>query len=224
MKISHALILAAGRGIRMMPLTNKIPKALLKFRNETLILNGLKKIKKYIKNIHITVGYKGAILAKHVIENKVSSVVNTSGKGNAWWLFNFPFNLLNEPIFVLTCDNVTKIDFKLLIKDYAKKNQPACLLVPVKPVREIQGDYIHKKNEFVLELSRKKTSKLYCSGIQIINPKKINNLMDKKNDFKEVWKMLIKKKELKVSSIIPKKWFAVDSVSQLNILRQLKIK
>ena len=100
--INHAVILEDGRRIRMMPLTKKIPKAMVKIKNQTLILNGIKKIQKYIKNIHITVGYKGSVLAKHVIRNNVRSVINTNNKGNAWWIFNFPFNLINEPIFVLT--------------------------------------------------------------------------------------------------------------------------
>ena len=65
--------MAAGRGIRLMPKTKKIPKAMVKIKNQTLILKGIKKIQKYIKNIHITVGYKGSMLAKHVIEHRVSS-------------------------------------------------------------------------------------------------------------------------------------------------------
>ena len=79
--IDHAVILAAGRGIRLMPRTKKIPKAMVKIKNQTLILRGIKRIQKYIKNIHITVGYKGSMLARHVIENKVNSVINTNKKG-----------------------------------------------------------------------------------------------------------------------------------------------
>ena len=73
--IKHAIILAAGRGTRLMPLTKKIPKAMVKIKNQTLILNGIKKIQKYIDNIHITVGYKGSVIAKHVIRNNVRSVI-----------------------------------------------------------------------------------------------------------------------------------------------------
>ena len=51
--INHAIILAAGRGIRLMPLTKKIPKAMVKIKNQTLILNGIRKVQKYISNIHI---------------------------------------------------------------------------------------------------------------------------------------------------------------------------
>ena len=53
--INHSIILAAGRGIRLMPKTKKIPKAMVKIKNQTLILKGIKKIQKYIKNVHITV-------------------------------------------------------------------------------------------------------------------------------------------------------------------------
>ena len=87
--IKHAIILAAGRGLRLMPLTKKIPKALVKVKNQTLILNGIKKLQKYIENIHITVGYKGSLIAKHVIRHDVRSVINTNNKGNSWWILIF---------------------------------------------------------------------------------------------------------------------------------------
>ena len=129
-KVNDAFIMAAGRGVRLKPITNKIPKGMVKFKQNTLISNGIKKIKKQIKNVHVSVGYKGPILAKHVIENKVSSIINTEGKGNCWWIYNSIFKLLNKPLFVLTCDNVTNINFVKIEKDYLKLGKPACMLIP----------------------------------------------------------------------------------------------
>ena len=91
-KINHAVIMAAGRGIRMRPLTNNIPKAMAPLKGSTLIAKGIKEIKKYIPNIYITVGHRGPILASHVIEKGVNAVINTSNKGNAWWIFNTLIN------------------------------------------------------------------------------------------------------------------------------------
>ena len=218
--IKHAIILAAGRGTRLMPLTKKIPKAMVKIKNQTLILNGIKKIQKYIDNIHITVGYKGSVIAKHVIRNNVRSVINTNNKGNAWWIFNFPFNLINEPIFVLTCDNITNINFSLIEKDYKKKGSPECFLIPVNPVKDLEGDFIHKKKNIVTNLSRKIKSNIYCSGIQVVNPYKINKVIKKTEDFNKVWKQLMLKKKLKVSDVIPKQWFAIDNLKQLKMYKK----
>ena len=218
--INHAVIMAAGRGIRLMPITKKIPKAMVKIKNQTLILKGTKKVQKYIKYIHITVGYKGSVIAKHVIRNNVNSVLNTNNKGNAWWVFNFPFKNVNEPVAVLTCDNITNINFNHIENDYKKKGSPPCFLVPVVPVNKLEGDYIHRKKNIVKYLSRSKKSDIYCSGIQIINPYKINSLIKRTENFNVLWKRLIKKKKIYVSDIIPKNWFTIDNVEQLKILKR----
>ena len=85
------------------------------------------------------------MLAKHVIENNVTSVINTNKKGNAWWIFNFPFNLIDEPVFVLTCDNITNVNFKLIEKDYIKKEKTRMFFDTCKTNKKLEGDYIHKK-------------------------------------------------------------------------------
>src|ERR1039457_1443066 len=105
--------MAAGRGARMRPLTDLIPKAMISYNGSTLISDGIEKVRKSIQNIHVTVGYKGEVLAQHVVQYNVSSVFTTHEKGNAWWVYNTIMKHLNEPVFVLTCDNVTDIDFNL---------------------------------------------------------------------------------------------------------------
>jgi NDP-sugar pyrophosphorylase family protein len=214
-RINHALIMAAGRGVRMMPLTAVVPKPMAPYSGSTLIANGIKRVRQHIENIHITVGYKGPKLAEHVVELGVSSVFNTSSKGNAWWIYNTPLRYLNEPMFVLTCDNVVELDFDELDNEYYRWNQPACLLVPVRPVPGLEGDYIFQEGNVVTKIDRHLPSDRYCSGIQIVNPCKINHLTRETEDFYGVWEQLIAQKQVFSSDIYPKRWFTVDTFDQL---------
>ena len=118
-------------------------------------------------------------------------------------------------MFVLTCDNITNIDFNLIEKDYIKKGKPECFLVPVKPLKKLEGDFIHRKKNIVTKLSRKIKSDIYCSGIQIINPYKINKIVKNTTNFNKVWAKLIEKKKLKVSDVLPRNWFTIDNPNQL---------
>ena len=214
--IKHALIMAAGRGTRMLPLTKDIPKAMAEIDGVSLISNGIKKLHKEVENIHITVGYKGAILAKHVIENEVSSVLNTDNKGNSWWVFNSLLKNLDEPVLVLTCDNVVRLDIDRIAEDYQNLNEPACMVIPVSPVEGLHGDYIFHENNVVKELNRNKVSGSYCSGIQVVNPFRVNELLSPEDDFNALWDKLIALKELKCSRVYPKTWFTIDTLEQLN--------
>ena len=212
--------MAAGRGSRMMPLTNDIPKAMAKFRNTTLIANSIENLKKNSLHIHITVGYKGADLAKHVVEQDVASIFNTEGKGNAWWIFHTLLKHLNEPVLVLTCDNVIELDLDLIFKDYVSLDSPSCMVVPVKPVPGLEGDYIFHTSNRVIELNRQKPSDIYCSGIQLLNPYRINQLCEATEDFYSVWVQLIAQNQLYCSNVYPKKWFTVDTMEQLDMVNK----
>jgi len=217
-KFEHALIMAAGRGIRMIPLTDVVPKAMVPFRGSTIIADGIKKINQHIEHTYITVGYKGSILAEHVIDMGVNAVFNTSGKGNAWWLYNTLMKHVDEPVLVLTCDNVVELDFDKLLEEYYNFNQPACMIIPVKPISGLEGDYIFHQNNIVKKLERHDISDCYCSGIQVVNPFQINQLTKNVEDFYDVWEQLIKKGQIYSSNIYPERWFAVDTVEQLNKL------
>jgi NDP-sugar pyrophosphorylase family protein len=214
--IGHALIMAAGRGVRMMPLTAVIPKPMAPYLGSTLIADGIRKIRSHVDVIHITVGYKGPKLAEHVIELGVDSVYNTSGKGNAWWIYNTMLTYLDEPMYVLTCDNVVELDFEELEREYHRHNNPACMVIPVAPVPGLEGDYIFHENDVVTRLDRHMPSDRYCSGIQILNPVKINRLTSPAEDFYSVWDQLIAQRQVYSSAIYPTRWFAVDTFDQLS--------
>ena len=221
-QIRHAIIMAAGRGTRMMPLTDSIPKPMAPYLGSTLIADGISRLVGKLEHIHVTVGYKGAMLAQHVIEHGVSSIFNTEGESNSWWIYNTLLKNLNEPVYVLTCDNVVDLDFDLLAENYYSLGAPPCMVVPVKPIPGLEGDYIFHEKQFVTRLSRFEESDIYCSGIQILNPANINELTTEGESFYSVWEQLIEQKKLVVSNVYPKKWYAVDTLEQLSQLNDIQ--
>lgn len=216
--IRHALIMAAGRGARMMPLTESIPKAMAPFLGSTLIANGIRRLRQHVACVHITVGYKGAMLAEHVIGEGVSSVFNTSGHGNAWWIYNTLMSALDEPVLVLTSDNVVELAVEQITAEYHRLDAPACMVVPVEPVPDLEGDYIFLEGDTVVRFDRHVASDRYCSGIQVINPAKILRMTEPQEDFNEVWRQLIAVGEVRSSRIYADRWFTVDTVAQLEAL------
>ena len=215
MIFENAIIMAAGRGLRMKPLTDKIPKAMAPINSSTLIADRIKKLKKYFKYVHITVGYKASMLAKHVIEHDVSSVINTEGHGNSWWIFNTLLRNIEGPLFVFTCDNLVNLEYDKYFNDYKSFNSPSCMVIPVKPVKGIKGDYIFHKNYRVNAIKRDKISDIYCSGVQIIDTKKINSKVKQKNNFMDLWLELINLQELYVSQHIASDWYSIDDMDHL---------
>ena len=73
------------------------------------------------------------------------------------------------------------------------------------------------------ELNRTKQSDIYCSGIQIINPAKINQLTREKEDFYSLWTQLIAKEQVIASRIYPKTWFSVDTMEQLGEINRSNV-
>jgi NDP-sugar pyrophosphorylase family protein len=222
MKIRQALIMAAGRGLRMMPLTDAIPKPMAPFRGSTLIADGIDKLIGKLDKIHVTVGYRAAMLAQHVIEHGATSVHNTEAHGNCWWIYNTLLRNIDEPIYVLTCDNVVELNFGVLEANYFSLGSPPCMIVPVRPIEGLEGDYVFHDEGVVTEISREKPSDIYCSGIQVLNPARVSELTREGQSFYEVWNQLIDQGNLLVSSVYPDKWYAVDTMEQLRRMNDIE--
>ena len=79
--IKKAMILAAGFGKRIHPLTLNCPKPLLKIGRETLLSNTLKFLESY--------GVKQIVINTHYLADQIVDYINKRK-------FNFIFNVVNE--------------------------------------------------------------------------------------------------------------------------------
>lgn len=211
----NAIILSGGYGTRMMPLTEVTPKALVEVNGTPLIYNSINLLKKYDIDTYVTYNYQCLKLFNN-LHDKVKGFINTLNQDNTYFLFNSFVKYLDEPILIMTCDIVTTIDLEELFSNYIKQDSPICMLLTTPPVENIAGDYItHDNNNLVKFLSRSKKTDRYCSGIQVINPKKLNNLLKSGNNFYDVWNFLIETKNIKISDLTPDDWCSYDDIKQI---------
>ena len=121
--IKKAMILAAGFGKRIHPLTLKHPKPLLKIGKETLLSNTLKFLTSYgIKQIVINVHYLEEQIVDYInrnqfnftikiVKEKVKILDTGGGVLNAIKHFNFFFNYFNSEIKLIFTNIINNLFF-----------------------------------------------------------------------------------------------------------------
>ena len=206
--IKKAMILAAGFGKRIHPLTLKCPKPLLKIGNETLLSNALKFLEQFgIKQAVINVHYLGEQIVDYINRNQFNLSINVvkekdkildTGGGvlNAIKYFS------NEPFLIINPDTIWNSHYlkelKLMEKLFFENKKNKCSLLVVNKEKSFdksfKGDFNLKNNL----ISRKDKNDLSCiyTGLQIIKPEAFSDLDFKVFSINRIWDMLIETNEL----------------------------
>jgi MurNAc alpha-1-phosphate uridylyltransferase len=167
-----AMILAAGRGQRMMPLTQNTPKPLLKIKGKTLIEYRLDALKKTdITEVIINLSYLGEKIQQHLGQNYKGinltySFEKEGGLETAGGIFKVLDFFEDQPFIVTNADIFC--DYPLF--NLKLKQQLAHLVLVKNPEHNPKGDF--NLNQEMLTLEKKLT----FSGIAIYNPKLFEGL------------------------------------------------
>ena len=205
-----AIILAGGRGKRLRPITDKIPKPLIPINSMPLIERTIKYLKKYgINEIIISSGYRSNKIESFLKKKKnfdcqiIFSIENTPlGTGGA--IKKALKHVHEESFLVLNGDVVTNIDLRKILK---KPNTIAANELKTKfGTMDIKNNKILKFNE------KKDIMNVWMnSGIYHLS-KNIDKIIPKKGSLEgTVFPKMAKNKTLDVVQFKNTLWFSIDS-------------
>lgn len=201
------MILSAGYGKRLLPLTEKCPKPLLKIGNETLLSNTLFFLKEHgIKEVIINVHYLAEQIIDYINKKKFGlsikiikekdDILDTGGG-----ILNAIENFSEESFLVINPDTIWSKNYLKDLKKMEKffiEKKSKCLLLLVNREKSFdinfKGDFNLEQN--LINRNNKKNLKYIYTGLQIIKPEIFSDLNEKIFSINEIWKKLIAKEEL----------------------------
>jgi len=205
MNIDTALILCAGYGKRLNPLTLKIPKPLLKINNTTLLENTIELIKNLeIKKIKINTFYLQEKIKKFIKEKNFEIEIEVISDGDeildtGGGILNMIKSTNEQDFLVFNPDTIWNLNYLTLINQmknfYFSKNKETILLVVEKNLsfdKNLKGDFTLSENL----LKKKKENNYIYTGCQIINRKVFSSSINKNFSILQIWNSLIKDKKL----------------------------
>ena len=205
MKINTALILCAGFGKRLNPITLKTPKPLIELNHITLLENTINLIKElgiseiklntfYLKDqIKNFIEQKNFDLKIEIIEDG-NEILDTGGG-----ILNMSNSSKEEDFLVFNPDTVWSIDYLNCIKEmenfYFSKKIQNILMVVNKDLsfdKKLKGDFNLKKNL----LSKEDENQYIYTGCQILNINLLKNINKKIFSINEIWNELVAENNL----------------------------
>lgn len=219
-----AMILAAGRGERMRPLTDDTPKPLLQAGRHTLIEHQIIKLAQAgFNDIIINLAYMGEKIKQHLGDgSKYDVAIQYSpeapeGLESAGGIIKALPLLGNQPFVVVNADLITNFNYETL-KTALKPEYLAHLILVPNPDFHPQGDF-NLNNGHIGPLNDPSQSVTY-SGIGVFNPALFNGLKPTRQKLKPL--LDAKSTELKVSAeLYEGKWLDVGTPERLQLAQQM---
>ena len=206
--IKKAMILAAGFGKRIHPLTLKHPKPLLKIGNITLLSNTINFLKLFgIKQAVINVHYLGEQIIDYINKNQFNLTINIVKEKDK--ILNTGGGVLNaiqyfshEPFLIINPDTIWNSHYlkelKLIEKSFFENKKSKCSLLVVKKKKSFdqsfKGDF-NLKNNLINRKDKEDLDSIY-TGLQIIKPEVFNGLSEKVFSINRIWDKLLQRNEL----------------------------
>ena len=198
------MVLAAGLGKRMQPLTLKTPKPLLEINKISLLERAINLlIKSGVEEISINVHHLSEQIEKFIREKKFKVEVNISKETDA--LLDTGGGILeatkhfdDNPFYVINPDTLWSDRYieevKRLEDSYLKNKKPTLLLVNKKLSFDgsFKGDFNLTNNQ----ISRDEKNDFIFTGLQIIKRSFLTSENSKVFSMNKIWNDLIANKEL----------------------------
>ncbi|MCI8888529.1 MAG: NTP transferase domain-containing protein [Hungatella sp.] len=176
------VIMAGGKGTRLLPLTNIIPKPLIPISKKSII----EEIMTLFKNVgcekfYISVNYKKEIIEEYFSDKKhwkIEFIHEDTPLGTAGSLYLLK-NRLNSAFFVINCDTLVTVKLEDLVEYHKTNNNVITVVSVVKrmsiPYGTIETEIggiisdIKEKPEFVYQIN---------SGMYILEPEALDYIED----------------------------------------------
>ena len=205
MKVKTALILCAGLGKRLKPLTLEQPKPLLKLNNITLLENTINLIKKLgIKKIFLNTFHLKDQISDYLKEKKFDISIDIISDGHeildtGGGIKNMINNLNEENFLIFNPDTIWNVNYQksiIQMNEFFENNDIKNILLVVNKKlsfdKKLKGDFNLKKNL----LSKNTTHDYIYTGCQIFSKDLLKNNKKKIFSITEIWNQLIEKNNL----------------------------
>ncbi|MDA8720736.1 nucleotidyltransferase family protein [Nitrosopumilus sp.] len=208
-----AIILAGGRGKRLRPITDYVPKPLIPINNIPIIEWQIKYLKKFgISEVIICSGYKTEMIENYLKNKKLGIKITFSienkplGTGGA--IKKAAKKIKDKSFLVINGDIITNIDLKKLFK---KDNSIAAIQLRTKfGILQTVDDKIIKFDE------KKEISDLWMNaGIYHLNKDTVKELPNVGDIEKTLFPKFAKKEKLFTIKFRNTLWYSIDSFKDM---------
>ena len=209
-----AIILAGGRGKRLSPITDYVPKPLIPLQNIPLIEWQIKYLKKFgVREIIICTGYKSKMIEnffamKKNLKVKITFSIEKVPLGTGGAIKQAGSLIKEKSFFVLNGDVITNIDLNKLAK---KPNSIASIELKTKfGIMETKGDLVTAFKE------KKKVSEVWMNaGVYHLQKETLRDLPKRGDIEKTVFPDYAKKGILHTVKFKDVDWYSIDSFNDM---------
>lgn len=193
------LILCGGKGLRLRPLTKKLPKPLIKIKNKSILENIIDYFQKYkVKNFIIATGYKHKIINQFIKTKYKKLQIKTLYSGvNSDIIIRLKRLSKNSKKNLLVCygDTLIDIDLNKYINFYLSNKKK--ITVASYQLKSSFGIFDIKNKDQIIDFKEKPSLNIWFNvGYFIFNENNFH-FFNKFDKFKKLLKYLSKKKIMK---------------------------